>query len=417
MSGKRSKAARRTAAAEKHVWDERFVLEAEYPALSPQELAEGAKARLRKSRLAFEHAGPEVKRPMPTDVFDRLVGRFKTASNASASKVDEWLTGWRMPADQERPDVRTSLSTFVGIVESGAMPSSSSQHKDKVPYVLITSRFIDLCWKITEVFPTFVAGVAPSGDVRVGARSREILFTHLGLSADPDETAADVIDHGVDLILSERVTGAAIRWGIAHEMAHIHGLEGDRTDAYLRAERHYPNLVREQWEPKRGVLTSFSESVASYKNEIACDLLANQYVLESPFSVSDIVTQAIGSLVALEALIWDGYALDGAKVSETHPSPSLRLQIVADDWARIFADPATWRGRDAPGAFALSDYAHMIAFDRWARGEYGEHREGAVWGDDISACLHYLEGVVPSGGLDPVYVLDQEGSRRARRAT
>ncbi|MBB2975131.1 hypothetical protein FHX49_000672 [Microbacterium endophyticum] len=311
--------------------------------------------------------------------------------------------------------MRTSLTTYVGFVESRDMPSSSSRQKGKVPYALITTRFIDLCWKLTEVFPTFISSVIPSRDVEIGSKSRTILFTHLGLTDDRREDVAELIDRARDVILSERVTSAAIRWAVAHEMAHIHGSAPDRTGAYLRAEESYPNIVREQWEPKRNGLSRFADSVQSYKNEIACDLLANQYVLDSPFATHDIITQAIGSLVALEALIWHGWDLDKAKTSDTHPSPSLRLELVAKDWARIFADPETWARCEVPGEYAKADFAYMLAFDRWARGVYGEHRDGSVWGFEIEACLSELHRVVPQGGVDYVYVQRPEGSLRVRR--
>jgi hypothetical protein len=410
MSGSRAKAMRR---GHKHAGRD-YVLESEYPALSPQELAEPATERLRKSRKAFMHAGSDFKPLTYGNDFDLSLGAQTKAPHSSASKVDEWLQGWRMPANQDRSELRTSLTTYVGFVESREMPSASSRLKGKTPYVLITSRFVDLCWKLTEVFPVFVNQAAFSNDVHVGQRLRNLLFTHLGLSDEDREENAEVIEYGRDALLSERVTSAAIRWAIAHEMAHIHGSEPDRTDAYLRAERSYPDVARDQWEPKRNELSNFAESITSYKQEIACDLLANQYVLDSPFAADDIITQAIGSLIALQALIWDGHRLDGAKVSDSHPSPSLRLQLVAKDWEQLLSNPETWSRCKAPGKLAMADFAHMIAFDRWARGAYGEHREGPVWSRDIKAEFSKLERVVPQGGVDSVFVQRPEGLHRIR---
>lgn len=424
MSGRRAKANRR---AHREISADAscdYVIEPEYPALTPYELAEPATARLRKSRLAFENAGAKVTRLKSDDFYDKLLGDQKHNSHASASKVDEWIEGWRMPADPGVPDVKTSLTTYVGIVESRNMPSSSSGLKGKVPYSLITTKFIEFSWKLTEIFPFFIKAVVPLESAADGAKSREILFAHLGVARDPGnlldehvddhELIQELIDAVRDEILSERITSAAIRWAIAHEMAHIHGSERDRTDAYSRAEQSYPNIVREQWEPKRNDLSNFAGSIKSYKNEIACDLLANQYVLGSPFAVDDIITQALGSLVALEALVWDGYDLDKAKVSETHPSPALRFEIVARDWKRILADPATWARCDAPGVLAQSDFAHMLAFGKWAHGAYGELREGARWGFDIYTARSELECVVPEWGTDHFYALHPEGSLRAR---
>lgn len=414
VSGSKAKAARRFLRQSSNGVSGKYVIEAEYPALTPEELAESANARLRKSRLAFKHAGSIVKPIEANATYDALIGRQSNGSHSSASKVDEWLAGWRMPNDQALPDVRTSLTTYVGFVASGDMPSSSSRLNDKVPYALVTSRFIDLCWQLTEILPIFMAQVVPSLDVRVGSDSRGLLFTHLGLTDDRREEAAELIAFGRDSMLSERITSAAIRWAIAHEMAHIHGSEPDLTDGYLRAERSYPNIAREQWEPKRRDLSSFADSVKSYKKEIACDILANRYVLDSPFAAHDIITQAIGALVAIEALIWDGWRLDGAKISSTHPSPSLRFQLVAEDWKQILASPATWARCEVPGLLAKSDFANMLAFDRWARGGYREHREGAVWGRDIEAELDNLHRVVPQGGIDHVYVQRPEGLHRVR---
>lgn len=423
MSGRRAKAERR---ARREITDRtsrNYVIQAEYPSLTPQELAESAKDRLRRSRLAFENAGRKVRPLNPNDVYKKALGyQTGSAPHASVSKVDEWLNGWRMPTDPDVPDVKTSLTTYVGIVDSSDMPSSSSALKGKVPYSLITSRFIELCWKLTEIFPYFIRTVAQSDDVYVGERSRSILFAHLRVTRDAgnsfDEEGHDheliqsLIDEYRDEILSERITSAAIRWAIAHEMAHVHGSASDRTDAYSRVERSHPNIMREQWKPKQEDLSDFAGSIESYKNEIACDLLANQFVLDSSFATDDIITQALGSLVALEALVWDGYDQDNAKISDTHPSPALRFEIVATDWKRIFADPATWEKCQAPGCFAISDFPYMLVFGLWAHGVYGRHREGAIWNSHFNAERKELLHVIQSRGADPIYAQGAEGLHR-----
>ncbi|UTX52074.1 hypothetical protein [Leucobacter aridicollis] len=200
-------------------------------------------------------------------------------------------------------------------------------------------------------------------------------------------------------------------------MAHAVGTKQQRTDAFKRAELLLPDIVDTQWLPKnrRGEIKDLRASVHRYKDEIACDLLASQYVLESSFATDDLVTQISGSLLALEALIFDGFRQDGSAVSQTHPSPSLRFQIVFMDWMETILNQSTWHDREHPGLFGLQDIAYWMAFERWAAGHYRPHRSGARWQHDIDLAMDVMLGKIPISGVEQIYVRQCGGLARAPR--
>ncbi|WP_424464894.1 hypothetical protein [Pseudoclavibacter helvolus] len=225
---------------------------------------------------------------------------------------------------------------------------------------------------------------------------------------------AEIIQETRDEIFSRRSTAAAVRWAVGHEMAHAIGRKQERAEAFKRAERLLPDLVDTQWGPKwqRGEIKDFRASTDRYKDEIACDLLASQYVLESPFATDDLITQICGSLLALEALVFDGFRSDESAVSQTHPSPSLRFQIIFMDWMETILDQSTWQDREHPGYLGLQDVAHMLTFERWAAGHYRPHRAGNRWQEDMNLAMDLMLGKVPLANLEQIYV--RQGGSLAR---
>lgn len=200
-------------------------------------------------------------------------------------------------------------------------------------------------------------------------------------------------------------------------MAHAVGTKQQRTDAFKRAERLFPDMVDTQWLPMShsGQIKDLRSSVQRYRDEIACDLLASQYVLESSFAADDLVTQISGSLLALEALVFDGFRQDGSAVSQTHPSPTLRFQIVAADWMETILKKSTWQDRERPGLFGLQDVAYLLAFERWAVGDYRAHRSGARWTHDIALAMDVMLGKIPLSGVEQIYVRQGKVLGRAPR--
>ncbi|SFR78496.1 hypothetical protein SAMN05428970_2391 [Agromyces sp. CF514] len=193
-------------------------------------------------------------------------------------------------------------------------------------------------------------------------------------------------------------------------MAHAVASKAERREAYEQTAVLWSGLEEEQWFPKRHHLANFRESIERYRDEVACDLLANKYVLMSPFGVDDLVTQVSGALLALEAIKWDGWTQDGSAISQTHPSPALRFKLIWLSWLDTLQDPETWAGRDAPGPLGLQDFAHWRAYEKWISGAYRDGREGAAWDRDISETLDFLRMREIPVAADPVYVRDHNGA-------
>lgn len=392
-----------------------MILAPEYPSLTAEEIAEGASKRLAKSKRRFDASRVPV--PILSGDLMHVLGDLDGHERSSSSAINEWMGGWVMPVSPEnRPDVQTSRGVYVGVEDSFEMPSADMPPQG-VPYITVTSGFVDLCWRLSEIYPVF-ASIAKS---RLSAEQangmREILFDHLDLHSTRNPLTSEFIDGHRDQVFSERSTAAAVRWAIGHEMAHAVGTRQERADAFKRAQELFPRMESVEWLPKKrsSEIEDFNTSVARYKDEIACDLLASRYVLESAFSADDLVTQVCGSLLALEALIFDGFKIDGSLVSQTHPSPSLRFQIVLMDWMETLCDESTWQGRDSPGLFGLQDVAYWTAFERWAAGHYGPHRAGARWQEDIDLAMGLLQEGVPMSKEEQIYVREGSGLARAPR--
>lgn len=381
-------------------------LEPEYPSLSPADIAEGASVRLAKSRRKFEGS-----RAIATDcsVFiEQAIGVFGAFDHASTSLIDAWLAAWRMPNDSEAvSDVNTSAAVFVGVKISSGMPETSPLHKGP-PFITLTSHFIETCHRLSELFPVFAALVGKNTSAADAAGMRDLIFDHLG-SAPTSSEGSELIEHGRDELFSSRTTAAAARWAIAHEMAHAVGTKADREAAYAEAATLWPDLERDQWHHLRDKVPDFKASVPKYRDEIACDLLANEYVLASPFSTDDLMTQISGSLLALLALVWDGWQQDESAISRTHPSPTLRFRLIWKAWLSKLTDSETWSDRERPGIFGLQDFAYWFAFENWFVGAYSQDRKGAVWAEDIDVVLSVLNDHGPSPSIERIYARTPDG--------
>ena len=314
-----------------------------------------------------------------------------------------------MPAEGSRPDNESSASVYVGFKESPEMPEVSKLHPGP-PFVTITSRFVETCLRVADIFSTFAVLIGGDPRPEVLSAARWIPHEYLDFSREPSGLVLDTVTQTKDDLFSLRTSQAAVRWAIAHEMAHAVASQSERRAAYERAQKLVPNL-EEIWSPLRAKLPSFQASLANYHDEIACDLIANQYVLNSPFGRDDLMTQASGSLAALEALIWDGWFRDRSSLSGTHPSPTLRFILLWRDWLETLRDEQTWADAKPLGVLGVQDFAHWFAFEEWAAGSYGDARRGPAWKEDIAwaaASVHSRTGVV----WDNVYVRTQAGVQR-----
>ena len=383
----------------------------EYPSLGAFEITAGNKVRLARSQRKYIAEGGTT--PTSEPWLSDCIGEFGEFDHASTSAINDWLRGWQMPSDGlSGSDAQTSFSIFVGLLESEDMPEISSL-RDGTPFIKLTSHFVRMCSNLADVFPVFATMINGDTDAHTAYRARGSVadYVELAIVAHPD--IVDFVARTRDRIFTARTTAAAVRWAIAHEMAHAVSSKKERRRAYEHALSIWPDLEKEQWNSKRARLTDFEDSVVDYRDEIGCDMLANQYVFASPFSADDLITQASGSLLALEALRWDGLFADQSAISETHPSPTLRYRLIWRDWLDRLVNSETWIDREAPGPQGLLDFAYWYAFEQWASGAYGPHRNGAVWHEDIKL----IHGILLSYGNpiaeDQVYMLTSEGIFRA----
>lgn len=393
-------------------------LEPEYPSLSAVGLQEGAGSRLAKSRRGFMHERRKLVHGLSEacakeQSLNEVIGEIGDFTHANSAAVDTWLQAWRMPAAADpRPDVQSSRAVFVGIVNSREMPYSSSLASN-APHVSITTEFIRTCSRISEIFPQFAQLVASRPSLDQIARYRSLFFfDYLDPAIKTNQELADEMKARRNGLFSIRTTAAAVRWAIAHEMAHLVAGKNDREAAYARVAMLYPKMEEEQWKTRRDHRKR-DDPRRRYRDEIACDLLAIDFILASPFATDDLITQVSGSLLALEALKWDGYFKDKSAVSLTHPSPTLRFLVVMRAWWEKLSDPETWKGRQAPGVLGLDDIAHWAAFDRWSVGAYRKDRDGAAWEGDIVAVRSMLDRI-PGLAEDQLYANTGDATFRVK---
>ncbi|MBD3946973.1 hypothetical protein [Nocardioides ganghwensis] len=299
-------------------------------------------------------------------------------------------------------DVQTSLSVFAGVSNSDDLGSTDGLRNGGPPYVDVSTRLVRYCQQLADVYLAFwgLTQQPISHESFLGFRAA--LFQYLGPREDTPLQLQEIFDAYADPIFKTRVVHAATRWAIAHEMAH--------AVATRPVRKRYEALIRPLWptldEEWRGASAA---ARTSYQDEIACDLLAVDFVLDSPFGRDDVMTQAGGSLLVLMATIWDGWLTDASATSMSHPSPTLRFHIVSQYWLTKFADRSTWESAQAPGPLAVLDHAMWTVFERWSAGEYGLARSGDVWRDDYFAKLDELVEAIPSVTADTIYAMHSDG--------
>ncbi|WP_456695500.1 hypothetical protein [Aeromicrobium sp. P5_D10] len=382
----------------------------EYPSLSIAERAMKSSVRLKKSRRHFEGTNPLA--PKNEQWLLESIGPVGDFTHASTRDIQSWLEGWRMPhEDSGEGDLHTSASVFVGVVDSSGMPESSRRGQSN-PFVVIPTHFVQMCSKVADVFPTFSLLVSGSPSATQAWNARELIFDYLGPATPAGTKNVAQVRACRDELFTARTTASAVRWAIAHEMAHVVATKQQRADAYNQVAQLWPGMAKEQWVRLRNDLGDYRGSLEAYKNEIACDLLANQYVLESAFAADDLMTQVSGALLALQTSIWEGWLQDRSAISQTHPSPTLRYKLVYLAWLNALSNPATWIGREAPGPLGLEDFAMWNAFQRWVGGEYGDHRDGAQWNSDMHRVRAALHAQVPTVAAEQIY--GRLGSRLIR---
>lgn len=383
----------------------------EYPSLSTVDRASGAVRRLAKSRRKFEaaHSKPVTTAPW----IDTVLGSHGDFEAGSHDFLAQWMRSWRMPPGDPRPDIESSIPVYVGVAESGDMPETSKLHPGP-PYVCVTTSFIELCWAVSELFPAFAVLASSRPESDVVEASRRALFEHLDSNRECSDETRELLSRTSDSLFSTRTVQAAVRWAIAHEMAHAVGREGERADAYRRAMTHMPRLEEEQWHPLRATLPDFDITLDRYRDEIACDVLASEYVLGSPFARDDLITQVSGGLLAVEALIWHGWFFDESSVSSTHPSPTLRFKLLFSWWLSALKERQFADGAEPIDLLGIQDFAHWFAFEKWAAGAYGDDRGGPTLFDDIAMIRAQLVRSGVEIGPGHIYARTGEGIFRIR---
>lgn len=377
-------------------------IEPEYPSWRKEDLAQTVSARLRKSRL--RHRGRYGKAVVSDADWPPALGTVGDYEHSNSSAANEWLSGWKIVGSSSTSaDVQSSLSVYAGFSDSHHLGSTDGLHKGGPPYVDISVRMVRYCQRLAELYLAFWGAAQKPLSHDDLLKFRQALFVHLDPAGSTPQELRDILDAYSDTIFVTRMTRAAVRWAIAHEMAH--------AVATRRVRKEYERLIRplcpdldEQWR------SAGNAARTNYRDEIACDLLAVDFVLNSPFARDDIMTEAGGSLLALMATVWDGWFTDHSARSATHPSPTLRFRIVNQYWLQKFADEATWGEARPPGPLGVVDHAIWTVFERWSAGEYGPLRSGDVWRNDLAESLIELAAVIPSISLDDVYVMNPDGS-------
>ncbi|MGO3894492.1 MAG: hypothetical protein ACTJIH_09335 [Brevibacterium aurantiacum] len=374
----------------------------EYPSLSARDIAEGAEKRRATSKRKFEGSNYAVPK-VPDDVA-RVIGRCGQYEFSSVFEIDRWMRGWKIPAINDKPDVETSHGIYVGFKCSSEMPEISNVNGPP-GYVTVTSRFVQICFRLTEIFTAFCTTISSSPTGVQVAEFRKLSFEYLDFDRSVSPEAEELLSVSRDVLFTERVTRAATRWAIAHEMAHGVGGRAARLAAYDRARMISPKLdsllVSSANSGVKGL--SGDKVIEKHRDEVACDTLAADCLAESPFGLDDIFTEACGSLVAIIALIWDGWFQDGSRFSPSHPSPTLRFEMQYEYWLEKLTNASNWEVWQAPGVYAVRDFAYFLAFKNWNVGEYGEHRRGERWEQDIEAVCSVLEASIPNIGIDAIY--------------
>lgn len=382
--------------------------EEEYPYLEEHELTESTGVLLKKSRRSFIGSSPAS-----TNLDERLaviIGAEGDYERSSTKTVDQWMSGWSMPSSATgHRGRRTSQSVFVGIKPSIDMPSSTGPG-GKNPNVTITTGFIDRARRIANVFPMFSSLYWGGQTATEGQKLRQIALAYVeGADAELDAE----IETNTDRLFATRITAAAVRWAIGHEMSHVTATKEELAATYERAIRLHPNMVQERWDPIKDQLKDYHKAVMNYRKEIACDALATEHVYSSTFSASDIAMQACGAFLAMQTIILDEHFVGARAVSDTHPSSQLRFDLVCGDWLDRILEAKSKGLVETPGRYALSDIAMWPAFRRWLNGAYRPEREGSRWRKDIDDLFALLG--VGAAPLDDIYQLRGSDISRLRR--
>lgn len=380
----------------------------EYPSLHTQNPLPAARDHLDRARK--KHEG----RSSPALLDAKLITALGVPGSfprANTSLLDQWMSGWEIqdPYPQlktTRGATRTSGAFYVAVVNDGSGPESTGG--DPV-YAKLPTAYLERCWRLSELHGSFIHLVALDLSAEKMHQGRRMVFEHADLDTATSPELQDLLDEIRDDVSVARETGAAARWAVAHEYAHRAATEAEKKNAWQEVLELWPDIEDEQWAPKKNDVTYAGRAMLAWRDEISCDILANWYVLRSPFAHDDALTQANGALLGLEAAVWDGWFIDQSRVSETHPSPTLRFRVSYRHWLSLLLVRAHGVSTQQPSMDSIVRMAHWRGFERWAAGAYGEHRDGAHWREDIIQVFEVLAHALSPEPLARVYRSVPEG--------
>lgn len=267
----------------------------------------------------------------------------------------------------------SSDSVYAGYDSTGGSPYSKAGHD--WAYIGLTSAYLDRCLKIAQVFPAFVRMVDESMMVEekhqvqnLLTRFRNVMFEWLKAAPEID----DDVYHGFKLIeelqveeFSVSACKSAMRWGLAHELAH-------RLTSRNELVESGRLLLK---------MAGIAGSVSNRKHllELGCDARAFTFVSESSVTSDDVMSELAGGLIGALALVWDGWFEDRSMSSVSHPSPTLRFYCLRAAWLASLNRHAKqgWIDIARPPAGAAHRIAMLFMFEQWGAGEFEPHRSGA----------------------------------------
>lgn len=274
---------------------------------------------------------------------------------------------------------RSSADVYCGLVKTGDLGTSERLRDGKGAWIAIAERFVRLAESLADVFPAFESAW-PSlrhsqHAVHALDAARLELFRHVGRDDEGDHQNSPSQSHlwqrHQELNFVKPATQAAVRWVIAHELAHqVPDSEdvaaaSDACRLLLRDHRLWP-------------------SSQDHRDEIIRDYLATTYVLNSGAGVHDLMTAIAGSYIGTLALGFDGWFADGSAPSDTHPSPFLRLDALWFFWLKHLESlrDEQWARHRLPDPHGLDDMADFYAYAKWCAGAYRSERRGPVVDQD-----------------------------------
>jgi len=286
------------------------------------------------------------------------------------------LTHWAASFEaRDRSGRRRAIDVAIALTGGTELATSDVKQPDAA-YAEISEGYVRLTQSVADQFAYFQAALPrlhamPPGQadqILDGMRSE--LFRHVGRDVPGQHNEyddnSDVWSQFVDRQSVENLVGAAVRWAMAHEFAH---LIPDDVE-YRAAQATVHGLLR---------AASGWWGNAEQRDELVRDYIAVGYLLDSRFASEDLPVALSGIVLGTLVLGFDGWFLDGSEEADTHPSPWFRGDFLPVMWGEHFARLATERAstlRTAADLHGLYDVADLILYARWVSGLYRIERKG-----------------------------------------